>query len=90
MAEHHAAALEAHGPDSLVHLEPDGSIKCRACGGSIVFAFPPLAELPDGAPATVNHTGCPKAIGSPAGAETINVLDPDEVHEYVKAHPPEA
>jgi hypothetical protein len=78
-----------------VKLNANGSVTCRACGLEITFlpeTFP-AEELPDGAPRTVNHTGCSqaKAGESPAGAdaergfhETINVIDQDEVAEFYK------
>jgi hypothetical protein len=76
-----------------VPLNADGSISCRNCGHRITFPIPPLDELPDGAPRTVNHTGCAKskATESPAGAdafsgfhETINVIDQNEVAAFAK------
>lgn len=82
-----------HGPSGKpVPLKADGSIDCRACGLNIVFlpeTFP-AEDLPDGAPRTVNHTGCPSATAgeSPAGPnafglhETINVIDQAEVASF--------
>lgn len=78
-----------------VPLNADGSITCRNCGLVIQFLPDefPADELPDGAPRTVNHTGCPKATvdESPAGPdantgfhETINVIDQAEVAAFYK------
>jgi hypothetical protein len=81
--------LSKYGPP--VPLNADGSVNCRKCGFTIVFPIPPLDELPDGAPRTVNHTGCSKANvnESPAGGdlqtgfhETRNVIDANEVLEF--------
>ena len=79
-------------------LNEDGSINCRNCGKHIVFlpATFPANELPDGAPRSVNHTGCPKAVPGESPAmtqdnesghhhETINRLDQAEVEAFYKA-----
>lgn len=80
----------------LVKLNDDGTINCRNCGQLITFLPPtfPEAELPAGAPRSVNHSGCPKAtpFESPAGPdshtglhETINRLDQQEVADFYAA-----
>lgn len=74
-------------------LNEDGTVDCRNCGLRITFLpeIFPAAELPDGAPRSVNHSGCPKAIAfeSPAGPdahtglhETINRIDQAEVQAF--------
>lgn len=81
---HHDAPHLADYP--LVHLHDDGTIDCEGCGLNIAFLPPtfPAAELPDGAPATVNHAGCGKAMH---GTETVNRIDKSEVADfYTKAN----
>lgn len=80
----------------VVHLNADGTINCRNCHFRITFlpeTFP-ANELPDGAPRSVNHTGCPAATPgeSPAGPdshtglhETINRIDQAEVAAFYAA-----
>lgn len=89
-----AKGLEAFGEP--VALNADGSIDCRGCGYRITFLPEhfPAAELPEGAPQTVNHTGCPAAVAGespappsanpPFHSETINVIDKAEVAEFYK------
>jgi hypothetical protein len=77
--------LKQFGP--VVKLNADGTLTCRACGLPIEFLPPefPAEDLPAGAPRTVNHTGCGKAHptdDSPAGQETINVIEQAEVAEF--------
>jgi hypothetical protein len=74
-------------------LNDDGTVNCRNCGLKIAFlpeTFP-ADELPDGAPRSLNHSGCPKATAgeSPAGPdahtglhETINRLDQAKVAAF--------
>jgi hypothetical protein len=76
----------------VVKLNDDGTVDCRNCGKRIEFlpAEFPAEQLPEGAPRSVNHTGCPKADPeeSPAGPnidgqhETINRIDPAEVQAF--------
>jgi hypothetical protein len=77
----------------VVKLNEDGTVTCRGCHHVITFlpeTFP-AEELPDGAPRSVNHSGCPNAIPeeSPAGPdahtgrhETINRIDQAEVQAF--------
>lgn len=76
----------------ITHLNADGTITCRKCGRVDVFlpeTFPE-DELPEGAPRSHNHSGCPNADPeeSPAGLnldgrhETINRIDQQEVADF--------
>jgi len=77
----------------VTKLNDDGTVTCRNCGKVIEFlpeTFP-AEELPDGAPRSVNHVGCPNATEgeSPAGPdahtglhETINRIDQEQVKAF--------